>query len=202
MVQSLSRASRPRPPASPGVAASPAPPSQAASSPLPFAADFRNAMRRLTSAVTVISTAFEGHRCGMTATAVTSVSTDPPSLLVCINRASTIHDPMIGSGRFCVNILQAHQIGIAEAFSGAQKGEDRFSAGAWSTDPFGIPHLAEAQANIFCGVDAVNAYGTHSVIIGKVQGVLVQGNIAPLLYQDGRYTVGLGDGVDWVVPIG
>ena len=56
-----------------------------------FKSDFRKAMRRLTSAVTVITTAHEDRRYGMTATAVTSVSADPPSLLICVNRSASLH---------------------------------------------------------------------------------------------------------------
>ncbi len=70
-----------------------------------FEADFRKAMRRLASAVTVISTAHDDRRHGMTATAVTSVSSAPPSLLACINRSASLHAPLLASRRFCVNIL-------------------------------------------------------------------------------------------------
>jgi flavin reductase (DIM6/NTAB) family NADH-FMN oxidoreductase RutF len=132
--------------------------------------NFRKAMRRLTSAVSVISTQHDNIRHGITVTSVTSVSMSPPSLLFCLNRASRLHDPVIRAGRFCVNMLHAHQI--------------------------------PAQANIFCETDAISSYGTHSIVIGKVHHVAVRGQVAPLLYQDGQYTVGLGEGVDWVVPVG
>ncbi|HWV43545.1 flavin reductase family protein [Pseudorhodoplanes sp.] len=163
---------------------------------------FRTAMRRLTSAVSVISTVHEGVRHGITVTSVTSVSMTPPSLLFCVNRNSRLHDPVIRSGRFCVNILHAHQIEIADAFSGRTHGSDRFLCGEWASDDNDTPYLIPAQANIFCEADAISSYGTHSIVIGKVLQVAVRGQVAPLLYQDGQYTVGLGDGVDWVVPVG
>jgi flavin reductase len=166
-----------------------------------FKAEFRKAMRRLTSAVTVITTCHESCRYGMTATAVTSVSADPPSLLICINRSSSVHDPLIGSGRFCVNILLAEQTDIAAAFSGGVPQEMRFSQGSWAADETGVPFLHDAQANIFCEADAISSYGTHSIIVGKVADVLVHDRVTPLLYQNGRYTVGLDEGVDWVVPV-
>lgn len=160
----------------------------------------RLAMRRLTSAVCVISTAHDGQKFGMTATSVTSVSLAPPSLLVCINRRARLHDPLIRRGAFFVNILHADDTEIAEAFSGARADIDRFACGAWD-DTNGLPYLASAQASVFCELDAISSYGTHSIMIGKVGDVVVRGNVSPLLYQDGKYTVGLGDGVDWVVPI-
>jgi flavin reductase (DIM6/NTAB) family NADH-FMN oxidoreductase RutF len=166
-----------------------------------FKAEFRKAMRRLTGTVTVITTAHEGRRYGMTATAVTSVSADPPSLLICINRAASLHEPLIRAGRYCVNILQAGQTDVAQAFSGGVPQDLRFCQGDWREDTTGLPFLRDAQANIFCDADAMASYGTHSIIIGKVSDVLVAGRVTPLLYQDGQYTVGLGEGVDWVVPL-
>jgi flavin reductase len=166
-----------------------------------FEADFRKAMRRLASAVTVISTTHENRRHGMTATAVTSVSSNPPSLLACINRSASLHAPLIASGHFCINILHGSQSEIADAFGGSRSGDDRFAAGRWATHDNGLPYLWDAQASIFCAADLVTSYGTHSIVIGKISEVIVGGHVAPLLYQDGRYTVGLGDGIDWVVPI-
>ncbi|GIK79165.1 MAG: flavin reductase [Pseudorhodoplanes sp.] len=166
-----------------------------------FEADFRKAMRRLASAVTVVTAAHEGDHHGMTATAVTAVSDAPPSLLACVNRSAGLHDPLLASGRFCINILHADQSGIAEAFGGRRRKDERFAVGEWVTSACGLPFLREAQASIFCDVDCVTPYGSHSVVIGRISDILVAGHVAPLLYQDGRYTVGLGDGIDWVVPI-
>jgi flavin reductase len=161
---------------------------------------FRRAMRTLTSAVSVVSTAHEGARFGMTATAVTSLSMDPPSLLVCINRAAGLHGPLLAARRFCLNILRADQAELAQAFGGGRAGEERFGLGDWR-DTDGLPALDGAQANVFCEVDAVFRYATHSIVVGLVTAVRVSDVVTPLIYQDGRYTVGLGEGVDWVVPI-
>ena len=80
-------------------------------------------------------------------------------------------------------------------------GDDRFAAGSWAAHDNGLPYLSDAQASIFCTADLVTPYGTHSIVIGKISEIIVGGLVAPLLYQDGRYTVGLGEGIDWVVPI-
>lgn len=166
----------------------------------PLTSDFKRAMRALTSAVSIISTSHDGQRFGMTATAVTSVSITPPSLLVCVNQAASLHAPLLASRRFCVNILQAWQSPLAQVFGSAAI-RDRFTHGAWLCDDRALPYLADAQTNVFCDVDGVHAYGTHTVVIGRVYGVGVHAPIHPLLYQDGRYTVGLSEGVDWVIPI-
>ena len=165
-----------------------------------LASEFRSAMRALASAVSIISTTHDRQRFGMTATAVTSMSMTPPSVLVCVNQAASLHGPLLASGVFCVNILHAWQSALAQAF-GSRQPEDRFAHGEWLSDERETPYLADAQANIFCDLDASHAYGSHTIMIGKVRGVGMRGPVHPLLYQDGRYTVGLAQGVDWVIPL-
>ena len=162
--------------------------------------DFRSAMRALASAVSIVSTTCEGRRFGMTATAVTSVSAAPPSLLICVNRSASLHDPLLRSRIFCVNILHAFQSDLAQAF-GSKDVKDRFARGDWRADGRGAPYLGDAQANIFCDVDDVHAYGSHTIVVGKVYHTGARKPVHPLVYQDGRYTVSLADGVDWVIPI-
>jgi flavin reductase (DIM6/NTAB) family NADH-FMN oxidoreductase RutF len=122
-------------------------------------AEFKRAMRRLASTVTIISTAdVNGNRYGMAATAVNSVSMDPPSLLVCINNTASIHAPLAGRG---------------------------FTVGDWRDDANGIPYLEDAQCNlVVCDVDKVVPVGTHSVVIGRVNAVRASEGIAPLIYAD------------------
>ena len=85
--------------------------------------------------------------------------------------------------------------------SGRTNDGDRFLTGEWASDDEDLPYLIPAQASIFCETDALSSYGTHTIVIGKVHHVAVRGQVAPLLYQDGQYTVGLGEGIDWVVPV-
>lgn len=93
--------------------------------------DFRGAMRRLTTTVSVIASSMDGDWYGMTATAVTSVCAEPAALLVCINASSSLQSPVLASGRFCVNMLQVDQQDISTAFAGRLKGQGRFQAGDW-----------------------------------------------------------------------
>jgi flavin reductase len=162
--------------------------------------DFRSAMRALASAVSIVSTTHDGRWFGMTATAVASVSAAPPSLLICVNRSASLHDPLLSSRVFCINILHACQSSLAQAF-GSKDVKDRFSHGDWLADERATPYLSDAQANIFCESDDVHSYGSHTIVIGRVYRTGVRRPVHPLVYQDGRYTVGLADGVDWVIPI-
>jgi flavin reductase (DIM6/NTAB) family NADH-FMN oxidoreductase RutF len=149
--------------------------------------DFKKAMRRLASTVTIISTADEnGHRHGMTATAVNSLTMDPPSLLICVNHSASIHAPLLGRQRFCVNVLTTEHEDLVSAFSGRLKGDARFEVGSWATEDQGMPYLEGAQCNLFCDIDSVVPFATHSIIIGRVSAVRVEEGIKPLIFADGK----------------
>jgi len=148
---------------------------------------FKSAMRRLAATVSIISTGGpQGARYGMTATAVTSVSAEPPSLLVCINRNASIHDPLHEVGRFCINVLGTGHEDHCFDFSGRTMGESRFERGSWQSR-FGIPYLADAQATVFCDVDQKISYGSHTIFIGRVTDCVVSGEPKPLIYVNGTF---------------
>lgn len=154
--------------------------------PAQITAEFKRAMRRLASTVTIISTAdANGSRHGMTATAVNSIAADPPSLLICVNHGASIHAPLTQRGRFCVNVLTTQHEDLVAAFSGKLKGDARFEVGEWRNEACGIPYLRDAQCNLFCDVDTVVPYGTHSIVIGRVSAVVVGEVVCPLVYADG-----------------
>lgn len=150
-------------------------------------ARFKQAMRAFAGAVTLITSSHAGHRYGMTATAVCSVSADPPTLLVCINRATTTHGAIAKSGVFCVNVLRDEDRELSTIFSGAQKGEGRFRSGEWLRLASGAPVLASALASFDCCVAARYDHGTHSVFLGEVQDLRIGGKGKPLLYANGQY---------------
>jgi hypothetical protein len=97
--------------------------------------DFRKAMRTLASAVSIVSTAYDNRRFGMTATAVCSLSMQPPTLLVCINQSTSLHHPLLSAGRFCINILHADQDELARTFGrkGIMKTGSHAETGRWMT---------------------------------------------------------------------
>lgn len=150
---------------------------------------FRAAMRRFAATVSIVTAGDHEHHHGMTATAVTSVSMDPPSLLVCINQKSTLHDIMHRARRFCVNVLHRDQATLSAAFSGGMPPEKRFELGNWLRCEDGLPYLVDAQANLFCRKAAALPYGTHTVFVGLVEDVGVREVMAPLIYQDAGYCV-------------
>jgi flavin reductase (DIM6/NTAB) family NADH-FMN oxidoreductase RutF len=149
---------------------------------------FRQAMRRVASTVTIVSAQSGTERHGTTATSVTSISMKPPSLLVCLNRGSRLHDLLLKRDRFCVNVLHTDNFETSKIFSDPQIGAERFNSGDWQTDAEGTPYLANAQANLFCRKEKEVAYGSHTIFIGRVVQARSRGDVSPLLYRDGRYT--------------
>jgi flavin reductase (DIM6/NTAB) family NADH-FMN oxidoreductase RutF len=147
---------------------------------------FREAMRRVASTVNVISICLRNEPMGITATAVSSLSMDPPSLLICINRASTVHAPMGDVTHFRVNVLHRDQEPVARMFSDRSQHALRFSAG-WNVDCELPPSLVDAQASILCRRIDHHQFGTHSIFIGVVEEVTVRDDVHPLVYLNGRY---------------
>jgi len=147
----------------------------------------KRAMRRTASTVSIITANDKGVPHGMTATAVTSLAMDPPSIVVSINRSASIHDPLLRSGAFCVNLLCVDHQTLSADFSGKKAGQERFAEGSWSMSPTEPPHLVDAQASIFCDVDGTLPYGTHTVIVGRVTRAHVAEHIKPLLHQNAAY---------------
>ncbi|WP_201842265.1 flavin reductase family protein [Microvirga zambiensis] len=158
--------------------------------------EFKQAMRHLAGGVAVIATEHEGRRAGLSATAVCSVSADPPTLLICINSGASAHDPIRESGRFSVNLLASEQNDIARRFSGETgiKGEERFGLGSWMPLVTGAPVLKSALAGIDCRVTEVVQMATHSVFFGVVVGVTSRAAASPLIYAHGTYGTFSPDG--------
>ena len=158
-------------------------------SPGDVATELRTALRRLAKAVVVVTCSQNDTRYAMAATAVSELSMDPPSMLVCVNKTASIHGPLTLASHFAINILHRSQRSIAENCSGAIKGEARFALGDWAASADDVPYLREAQAAIFCRNDRCVEYGTHSVFFGIVSSAQTSGDPAPLVYLDGRYVL-------------
>jgi len=158
----------------------------------PTAEALRQAMRRVASSVAVVTTRRDGVDHGMTVTAFSSVSLDPPMVLVVINTAASLHDPLTHGDGFCLNVLDAAQQDIAEAFARRGAGHSRFAAGNWfrpqiDGEPAPALVLEGAQAWAQCAVDMVVTAGTHSIITGRVLAASAAGAGLPLLYLDGAF---------------
>ena len=148
--------------------------------------DFKQSMRFLAASVNIISTAHEGKKFAMTATSVTSLSMDPPSLLVCVNKNASIHDTLICDGQqFCVNLLSKGQEDIATTCSINEKEPERFQFDDWDTED--IPYLKSAQSNIFCKVIDHFEHATHTIFLGNVVKSTFKDQFNTLIYADGKY---------------
>lgn len=148
---------------------------------------FKNALKLWASGVTVVTTKTHDNLLkGMTATAFSSVSIDPPQILVCLNRASDSGAALLESRHFAVNILSSSQEAVSNQFAGSFTQEQRFEAVPWQAGIDGVPLLTEALASLECRVVQQIQAGSHWVIIGEVDHVVCQAG-DPLLYFNAAY---------------
>jgi len=152
-------------------------------------ADFRTAMRRLAGGVSVITAGFGSGISGMTVTSVSSLSVDPPSLIVAVNRASSSWPLLQRHRHFGVNLLNADQVDIADRFTGkdGHKGADRFAGAKWTERPSGVRLLACALAAIECEAEDIVERHSHAIVIGRVLHVELSSHDAALAYWHGDY---------------
>ncbi len=150
---------------------------------------FIAAMRLHAAAVTLVASSFKGHKAGLTATAVCSVSADPPQLLVCVHRSAEANAVIRASRCFSVNVLAAHQRRLADRFAGrlGHTGAARFAEGRWGSLVTGAPVLEEARAVFDCLLSTSLEAGTHTIFIGSVEAVRVNPALEPLVYHEGAY---------------
>jgi flavin reductase (DIM6/NTAB) family NADH-FMN oxidoreductase RutF len=145
---------------------------------------FRDVIGRFASGVTVITTAVEGTDFGTTASAVSSLSMDPPMLLICLNKTSDTRSAILQAGTFGVNILAEHQGQVAQQF--ARKGQDKFREVGIHRGRSGVPLVRDALAHIECEVEETVTGGTHTVFLARVREASGREG-APLTYFRGRF---------------
>ena len=143
-------------------------------------ADFRNALSRFSSGVTVVTTKdARGNLHGITVSAFCSVSLVPPMVLICIEKATASHDSFGESGVFVVNVLSESQRRLSESF--AAPSEDKFSDVEFHPGIEGVPVLNHALANIECRLKHAYDGGDHTIFVGLVEKVTI-GEGDPLVY--------------------
>jgi flavin reductase (DIM6/NTAB) family NADH-FMN oxidoreductase RutF len=151
-------------------------------------AEFVAAMGLHVASVCVITTAWNGERFGLTATAVSSVCASPPRLLVCVNTSGYTHERIVAAGVLCVNVVSESQDKVAKAFAGMLgRDYDRFSAGEWSTLQTGSPVLQHATAAFDCRITETVSQFTHSIFLCEVVATQAQVTQEPLLYGARRF---------------
>ena len=133
-------------------------------------AAFRDAMSRVLAAVHIVTTDGPAGRAGITASAVVSVSDDPPTMLFCINKNGRSAERFLGNGCYCVNTLASSDQWLADHFAGRSQMHpaERFTHGSWRAGVTGAPVLESALAVFDCRVTEVITASTHSILIGAV----------------------------------
>lgn len=156
---------------------------------------YREAMSRYSGAVQVVTTDGPSGRRGVTAIAACSVSDDPPTVLVCLNRVKRDNDCFAENGVFALNTLAADQRELADAFSGftGLTQDERFNLGAWETISSGAPVLAGALTTFDCHIVETKDFATHRILFGRVTGIRVGESLDPLIYFHRAYRQLAGD---------
>ena len=151
--------------------------------------EFRKSMRHLAGGVSVITVGRGSDITGMTVTSVASLSVDPPTLIVSINRESSSWPLLKRHGCFGVNILTADQLDVAERFTGKDglTGAERFAGAQWITRTSGVPLLVGALAAIDCEVEDIVERHSHAIVIGRVLDMQLSSRTAALAYWQGQY---------------
>ncbi|TVZ39165.1 flavin reductase (NADH) [Alteromonadaceae bacterium 2753L.S.0a.02] len=147
-------------------------------------------MRRLVSGVCIVTARdARGERYAMTATSVTSVSGEPPSLLVCVNEKARIHQAISETDYFCISVLAPKHKQISVNCATPESAASRFEHGHWAKhEVSGVYYLSDAQAVFFCRKAQAIGYGTHSIFIGNVEATHVaEGESTVLAYMNGGY---------------
>jgi flavin reductase (DIM6/NTAB) family NADH-FMN oxidoreductase RutF len=147
--------------------------------------EFRRAMARLPTAVTVVTAIGPDGPSGLTANAVVSLSLDPPLMLACLDRGARTLRAVEHAGRFGISELGAGHAELARRFSTKAPQPDKWDGVAWS-DRHGIPALDEALVWIGCELENVLAGGDHVIVTGAVLEVEAHEG-EPLVFHDGEY---------------
>ena len=153
------------------------------------AEQFRLGMRRLPAAVTLVTCKYDGKYFGLTATAVTSLSAEPPSLLTCVNREASAHRAILESKAFGINVLPHDKAALAKLFAsrGVEDRAKRFATDKWVELVTGSPILDEAIVGFDCTLDQAIVYASHSILIGQVQDIKIADTHKHLMYLEGEF---------------
>jgi flavin reductase (DIM6/NTAB) family NADH-FMN oxidoreductase RutF len=148
-------------------------------------AEFRQTLGHFASAVTVVTATLEGDKpAGITVTAFTSLSLEPPLVLICIDKRARIHDHLARGAYFAVNILADDQEAVSRRFASSEP--DQFREIGYTPGASGAPLIHDSVAAIECKIVDLLPGGDHTIIVGEVEATRIhQGK--PLLYFRGGY---------------
>lgn len=148
--------------------------------------DFRLVLSHFASGVTIVTTCDTEERpTGLTASAFSSVSLDPPLVLICVDHKSNSFPHLRESGRFAINILHAEHQDLSRRFASSRI-DNKFDGVAFRFGALGVPLLDTALATLECRTVNAHVEGDHTIFVGRVEAVTI-GEGEPLLYYRGRY---------------
>jgi flavin reductase (DIM6/NTAB) family NADH-FMN oxidoreductase RutF len=152
-------------------------------------AEFRHAFRQLASTVALLTLiGRDGRPRGMTVTSMCGLSVEPPTLLVCVDRAARTYGDLMATNGFGVDALAEGQYRIAARC--ARSGTDKVLPAEWLLDRTSgdLPHLAGTVVRLGCTVEAIHRASTHDIVVGQVRTIDVDpAPAAPLVYHDGAF---------------
>lgn len=150
---------------------------------------FKAVMRDVAGAVSIITAAHGGQRAGLTATSLTALSAEPPTVIVCVNRTASAWPVIEAAGHFAINVLTARHQEIADRFAGrgGHKGEARFDVGGWGPLVTGAPTLDSALAVLDCRTEEAIERHSHTILIGRIKAIRQGREGGALLYWRGLY---------------
>jgi flavin reductase (DIM6/NTAB) family NADH-FMN oxidoreductase RutF len=144
---------------------------------------FKNVLAHWASGVTIVTAQADGVVHGMTVSSFSSLSIDPPLVLVCAFRGSRTRELIGRSGRFAINLLTEGQAALATRFAGRRPADESPLEGvAWTAGRGGVPLLPGAAGVLECTVAATHEEGTHTILIGRVETAVVDPATRPLVY--------------------
>jgi len=148
---------------------------------------FRHTLGSWPSGVAIVTSAHAGERLGMTVSAFSSVSLDPPLVLVCADKASNTNKLIHASRAFTVNILAREQSALSNLFADKKREAIRFDGLVCKTGATGCPLIPDALASLDCKVRDVVDAGDHIVYVGSVEAAAIDAELEPLVYWRGGY---------------
>lgn len=153
---------------------------------MPISAEqFRSALGRFASGVTVVTTAYNNQPTGLTVSAFCSVSLDPPYILICVDKQSSANSVIQGANAFAVNILRHDQAELSNHF--ARRTENKFSSVKYVPGQLGMPLLQDTLGYLECSLAKQVDAGDHYIYVGQVENSAVVSGAEPLLYFTGSY---------------
>jgi flavin reductase (DIM6/NTAB) family NADH-FMN oxidoreductase RutF len=149
---------------------------------------FREAMRRMATGVSVVTTDGPAGRFGVTVSSMCSLSLEPPSVLACVHHLSPAFDAIVANGVFCANVLAAEQARVSDSFAGrlTELKGDKFACAQWDVLQTGSPVLKGALIAFDCRLSRDVEFGSHRILMGTVIELLARDG-RPLIYADRAY---------------